>query len=237
MNTILFDLDGTLLTMNTDLFMHYYMKSLTEAFLPLMEPEDFQKRLWESTRLMLKNTGGNETNEAVFYRSFFKNVGTDHEGMIEAFDHFYQTSFEKARAATATNDHMVDAVKCLKAKGYRMAVATNPLFPIQAVKRRIHWAGLSPADFELITSFETMHACKPNPAFYQEVLEQLNVEPYEALMVGNDAREDLAAGDLGIQTYLVTDCLLQAESSPFTPDHQGSSLDFLQFIISLPALS
>lgn len=237
MNTILFDLDGTLLTMNTDLFVNYYMESITEAFLPLMEPADFQKRLWEGTRLMLENTGENETNEAVFYRSFFKNMGTDKEDMIKAFDHFYQTSFEKARAATAANDHMVNAVKCLKAKGYRLAVATNPLFPIQAVKRRIHWAGLSPADFELITSFETMHACKPNPAFYREVLEHLNVQPEETLMVGNDAREDLAAGDLGIQTYLVTDCLLQAESSPFTPDHQGSSLDFFRFIISLPALS
>ncbi|MDW7670888.1 MAG: HAD family hydrolase [Bacillota bacterium] len=236
MNTILFDLDGTLLTMNTDLFMHYYMKSLTETFLPIMDPADFQKRLWEGTRLMLKNTGGNETNEAVFYRSFFKNMGTDHESVINAFDQFYETSFEKARAATASNEYMVDAVKCLKTKGYRLAVATNPLFPIRAVKRRIHWAGLSPTDFELITSFETMHACKPNPAFYQEVLEQLNVQPHEAMMVGNDAREDLAAGGLGIQTYLVTDCLLQAESSPFTPDHQGSSLDFLQYIISLPEL-
>jgi len=124
----------------------------------------------------------------------------------------------------------------LKSKGYRLAVATNPLFPLQAVERRIQWAGLSTDHFEMITSFETMHACKPNPAFYQEVLEQLEIKPQDALMVGNDAQEDLAAGTLGICTYLVTDCLLQSDSSSYEPDHQGTSADFLEYAKALPDL-
>ncbi len=45
-------------------------------------------------------------------------------------------------------------------------------------------------------------------------------------MVGNDAREDLTAGSLGIKTYLVTDCLEHGDA-PQKPDYQGANLEQL----------
>ncbi len=236
MNTILFDLDGTLLTMNTEQFMKLYMESLIKAFTPHMDPDRFQARLWEGTKLMLINNDERKSNERVFYDSFFNGMEDRKELLVHVFGDFYQTGFNLAKAATEQNDHMVTSVKKLKDKGYRLAVATNPLFPIQAVEQRIAWAGLNASDFELITSFETMHACKPNPMFYQQVLDRLSVAPEEVLMVGNDAKEDLAAGHLGVATYLVTDCLIKDDQQHFIPDHQGSSLDFLHYVEQLPSL-
>lgn len=236
MNTILFDLDGTLLTMDTDRFMELYLEALTKAFKPHMNTALFQARLWEGTKMMLKNNGETMSNEKVFYETFFNGMEGQKELMIKVFEDFYQLGFNQARAATEQNEHMVKSIVRLKAKGYRLAVATNPLFPLQAVERRIDWAGLSTDDFELITSFETMHACKPNPLFYHQVLNLLNIEPEEALMVGNDAREDLAAAELGISTYLVTDCLLKDTQQTIVPDHRGTSLDFLHFVEQLPSL-
>lgn len=236
MNTILFDLDGTLLTMNTDQFMKLYMEALTKAFRPHMDPSLFQARLWEGTKKMLINKDQKKSNEMVFYESFFKGIEEKKDLMIKVFVEFYQTGFKEAKAATEQNDHMVASVNKLKGKGYRLAVATNPLFPLQAVKLRMEWAGLAIGDFDLITSFETMNACKPNPLFYEQVLNVLGVEPEDALMVGNDAREDLAAAQLGVTTYLVTDCLLQDEDMRVEPDYQGTSLDFFHYVDQLPSL-
>ncbi len=235
MNTILFDLDGTLLSMDTDKFMQVYVKAITEAFSPHIDPEVFLQLLWAGTRKMLENPGDGQSNEAVFYRTFFRGMEEQKDQLIRVFQSFYQNEFDQAKSATALNEDMVEAVSVLKGKGYCLAVATNPLFPLQAVERRLHWAGLLPEDFKLITSFETMHACKPNPLFYQEVLGMLEIPPQEALMVGNDALEDLVAGELGISTYLVTDCLLQAGSYRYTPDYQGTSADFLNFAKAMPA--
>lgn len=74
MNTILFDLDGTLLTMDTDQFMKLYMEALTQAFIPHMEPSLFQARLWEGTKKMLKNNNEKKSNEMVFLNHFFRGL-------------------------------------------------------------------------------------------------------------------------------------------------------------------
>ena len=77
-----------------------------------------------------------------------------------------------------------------------------------ATASRIRWAGLTPEDFELITTYENIGCCKPNPAYYQEILRRLGAEPGDCLMVGNDTGEDMIAETLGIKTFLLTDCLI-----------------------------
>ena len=55
---------------------------------------------------------------------------------------------------------------------------------------RIRWAGIDAEDFEVITTYETYHYCKPNPKYFQEVMEEFGLNPKECLMVGNDVQED-----------------------------------------------
>jgi len=78
-------------------------------------------------------------------------------------------------------------------KGWRLVVATNPIFPRTAIVQRLVWAGF-PADevpFDLIPSYETFHFAKPNPAYFTEVLAQLGAPSQPAIMIGNDFEMDI----------------------------------------------
>ena len=52
-----------------------------------------------------------------------------------------------------------------------------------------YWAGLKPEDFELYTTYENTGYCKPNPKYYQDILERLDLTAQECMMVGNDIYE------------------------------------------------
>ncbi len=129
---------------------------------------------------------------------------------------------------------MLEALEILKEKGYELVIATNPLFPKFAIDQRIQWAELVHEDFSHITYFEDSHYCKPNVEYYSEILETIGKNPQECMMVGNDAEEDLAAGALGITTYLITNHLLNRKSLEYTADHEGTYKDFLMFAESMP---
>lgn len=64
----------------------------------------------------------------------------------------------------------------MKAKGYPLVLATNPLFPRMATLERVAWAGLDPADFVLITTFENCRFTKPNPGYFLEILEVIGAQ-------------------------------------------------------------
>ena len=102
----------------------------------------------------------------------------------------------------------------LKAEGIRVALATNPIFPAVATESRIRWAGLSPEDFELYTTYENIGYCKPNLDYYREILRRLNLTAEDCMMVGNDVCEDMVAAQLGMEAFLLTDCVINPEGVP-----------------------
>ena len=85
----------------------------------------------------------------------------------------------------------------------------------------MRWAFLDPADFELITSYENMHFCKPHPEYYQEILDYLGEEAASCMMVGNEVEEDMVAGSLGMKTFLL-DYLVIDRGSGTPYDHRGN---------------
>ncbi len=120
------------------------------------------------------------------------------------------------------NPALVQLVYELKAKGIRVALATNPIFPAIATESRTRWAGLQPEDFELITTYENIGYSKPNPEYYREILRRLDVKPENVLMVGNDAIEDMAAREAGTEVFLLTDCLLNKDGRDIEQYPHGS---------------
>ena len=46
--------------------------------------------------------------------------------------------------------------------------------------------------------------------YYTEISERWGLDPGQCLMVGNDAKEDAAAADAGMQVFLLTDCLINS---------------------------
>jgi FMN phosphatase YigB (HAD superfamily) len=127
-----------------------------------------------------------------------------------------------------------NSIKMLKEKGYKLVIATNPLLPLQANLKRISWAGLNYKDFSHITCFEKSTFCKPRIEFYQEVLKTINKKPSECLMVGNDVLEDLVIQKLGVETYLITDCIINKHNQPFESNYTGNYNEFFSFVQTLP---
>ena len=90
------------------------------------------------------------------------------------------------------------------ARGFRVAIATDPLLPRKVTHHRMRWAGIDPQSIELISTFEHFHFSKNHPAYYAEVMGHLGWPEGPVLMVGNDIERDLApAHRLGLATYLV----------------------------------
>lgn len=232
-HTILFDLDGTLLPMDFDQFMKIYFASMGETFKDMMDPHSMIDRINASTVVTITTNDG-RTNEEIFMEHFNTLIEEDISDYIPRWSHFYDTAFFNCKKVTWQNQDIIEAVRLLKEKGYTLAIATNPLLPLQSNLHRIRWAGFDPIDFVYISNFEQNHYCKPMLEFYQEVTNALDVEPSDCYMIGNDASEDLVAKELGMETYLITDCMLNKQNIEYKTDHEGTYQEFLRFVKNLP---
>ena len=231
--TILFDLDGTLLPMDQDLFAKAYVKGLTVAAEPAgYSPMILGTAIMAGTAAMVKNNG-KRTNEEVFWNTLKKTYGESVQNDIHLFDKFYQTDFQKIKDVCGFEPMATELIKHIKEKGYRVALATNPLFPAVATESRIRWAGLQPEDFETYTTYETSHYCKPNLDYYKEVLKQLQIVPEECLMVGNDVADDMIAEQLGMKVFLLTDCIINKHNTDISRYPHGSFDELKAFIDDL----
>lgn len=227
---IMFDLDGTLLPMDQAEFTKAYFKQLTKKLaVHGYSPEKLTAALWSGVEAMVKNDGAC-LNEEVFWKVFSKLTEKSALDDLPIFDEFYRTDFNKVADVCGYNELSADTVKQLKDSGYRLILATNPIFPAVATENRICWAGLKPEDFELYTTYENSHYCKPNPAYYKEILEKCGLEPQECLMVGNDAEEDLAAENLGIKVFLLTDCLINTRGIDVESYPHGGFAELKEYI-------
>ena len=212
---ILFDLDGTLLPMDMDVFMKAYFKNLCVALAPIgIDSKELVDAVWAGTGAMVKNDGSKKNCE-VFW-DFFNNAMTcDIAKAKEICDGFYKADFHNAKVATKENPLAKKAVELARKASGKVILATNPLFPRDGQLTRIGWIGLSESDFDLITSYESDSYCKPNPDYYKSICERMGVESENCLMIGNDEREDgYAARAAGLDTFLVTDCLIANDKYP-----------------------
>ena len=231
-DTFLFDLDGTLLPMDMEPFVKIYFRELGHAFMDIIDPKVLSGHIWTATGFMIENCG-EKTNEQVFLEKFSQLVKEDIELYIKRFNDFYDNGFLRTRDCTLATPEVRESIDILKHKGYELVIATNPIFPRKAVLHRIKWAGLDPEDFIYISSYEHNHFCKPNIRFYEEVLSDTGKTPQRCMMVGNDVQEDLAASLLGIETFLITNHMINRTGESAKCDHMGTYRDFLRFVEEL----
>ena len=230
---ILFDLDGTLLPMDQEVFVKDYLGRMAAFLAPRgYDPQSLIKAVWAGTGAMVKNDG-KALNEDVFWYVFNSILDRDARQDLALFEEFYRTEFQKAKDSCGFNPAAVEAIRQIKDMGYRLILATNPLFPAIATQSRIRWAGLNPEDFELITTYENSRFCKPNPDYYREILGKIALDGSQCLMVGNDVGEDMIAQKLGMKTFLLTDCLINKTAEDISQYPNGSFPELLHYIRSL----
>lgn len=231
---ILFDMDGTLLPMDTEAFTKGYFKLLFAKLAKYgLDPQTFGRNMWDGVAAMVRNDGS-RTNEAAFWDCFQKATGLQAlDELMADCEAFYGNEFRAAKAFTGENSLATEAVRIAREKAPHVVLATNPLFPMVGQITRMGFVGLTPSDFELVTSYESDSFCKPNPAYFTSVCERIGVAPENCLMIGNDEHEDMhAAAKAGLHGYLVTDCLIPNAEHPW----QGDRGTFANLVAMLKAL-
>lgn len=231
--TVLFDLDGTLLPMDQDAFVKDYFDRIAARLAPQgYDPKKLMDTIWHCTAVMVRNDGS-KTNEEAFWEYAVSIYGDKIVADKHFFDEFYELEFDKIKAVCGYHPAAAGIVHGLKSRGFRLALATNPIFPARATQWRIQWTGLQPEDFELYTTYENSRHCKPNPDYYRDILAWLNVRAEECLMVGNDVDEDMIAAQLGMRVFLLTDCLINKNDTDISRYPHGGFEDLSSFLSSV----
>ena len=209
-DTILFDLDGTLARYRHDDFVNTYFSELGKNFAKLgLDPKVAIKGVWAGTKAMLQNDGS-ELNTKRFWDAFAAFMEIDGEqlkAIEESCDRFYSNEFNVAESLVQHSDVPARIVRELTKRGYDVVLATNPVFPPCALDSRLAWIGLTQDDFKYTTHYENSSFCKPHPQYYMEVLSKISKTPEQCLMVGNHPSEDMCVQALGMSVYLITDFL------------------------------
>jgi FMN phosphatase YigB (HAD superfamily) len=229
---ILFDLDDTLLTTTLRTFLPGYFRALTARLGHLVDPKALVDLIMASTTEMAMPHDPGLTNQEVFEAHFFPRIAIPEATLRGLFDEFYAHDFPSLRALTSPRPEARAVVAAAFAHCRDVVIATQPVFPQTAIRQRMEWAGVADFPFRLVTSYENMHSCKPQPAYYLEIAAILHRQPGECLMVGNDREQDIEpARQAGMATYWVND------ETPFGTDYdpRGSLARLTEFLsVCLP---
>ncbi|AFV11162.1 haloacid dehalogenase-like hydrolase [Thermacetogenium phaeum DSM 12270] len=232
-DVVLFDLDGTLVPMDLEAFIKAYFNSVCARFAGVIPPELLVREIQQGTMMMLNDRDPKRTNYDVFWDYFPRRIGIDKDTLESLFEDYYEKDFPHLKNVTRPNPKARPVMETLLAKGVRVGIATNPVFPPRAIEERLRWVDVADIPYCLITTYDNMHYCKPHPEYYSEVADMLKVKPERCLMVGNDVEEDLAARKIGMKTFLVEDCLQNSRDLPIETDYRGSFQDLVAFINDL----
>ncbi|MDR2722087.1 MAG: hypothetical protein LBB35_04410, partial [Coriobacteriaceae bacterium] len=236
---IFFDLDGTLLSMDTSTFMRSYFALLTRFVASHgLDEQRFTAALFAGIEAM-SNHAGRRSNAAVFWDTFFGQIDESREVWIPLFESFYANEFDTLGKDVVVNPFAVQAIEILQKKGYPLVLTTMPMFPLTAVEKRLGWAGINPSVFQRITHFENSTSVKPHLGYFLENLQasglvSATVNSGEVLLVGNNTEEDLACLQTNIDAYLITDLLLNPNDFDIEQVKHGSFEDFLAWVTTLP---
>ena len=230
---LLLDLDGTLLDLQIDQFIAAYIEALAKKFNGYIKQEDFARHLFGATRVMVANEDPTKINEIVFYEEFCRRTNQYYDLIKPIIDDFYRRDFAHLSCWGRKHPYSRPVVEAAKSKNLALILATNPIFPAAPIQQRLAWSGLDEKDFQLITTMENMHFCKPKKEYYLEIARKTGFAPEQCLMAGNDTVEDLSASKAEMVTFLVEDFILQRGEEEPVCDYRGSLQDLAGFIEQL----
>lgn len=219
---LLLDLDNTLI--------HNPDRAFALGFLQLAEAH-FQATLGfpgvaqiirQSIRAMLAEHA-HPTTSALQTHLIAEAASVPPERVTMAWQAFYRELYPQLRANVQPVKGVVDLLHALKGRGYRLVIATNPLYPASGVYQRMAWGGLPGRDFfEHITHSQNARHAKPHPAYYAQLLHHLGVPAARTWMIGDSPRNDIApAHAAGMTTFYIAD---EPSNTPPPEAHASGSL-------------
>ncbi|MBE6660357.1 MAG: haloacid dehalogenase-like hydrolase, partial [Ruminococcaceae bacterium] len=117
--TVLFDLDGTLLPMDQDVFIKTYFTRVAAKMAPRgYEPRALIDAIWAGTTSMVKNDGSC-TNEQAFWATFAAILGEKVRAEEPVLRGFYENEFQGVQSVCGCHPAAAEIVRDLKARGIR----------------------------------------------------------------------------------------------------------------------
>ena len=230
---ILFDLDDTLLRNEMHEFVNAYWGTLLPKITKVFPDHHIKDAILAGTQAMMQTRRSDKSLRDIFIDTFESITQLDFLDVEPIFFDYYKREYCEIRKVTQKITGARTAVESAAAITENIVLATIPIFPLVAIEERVRWAGLENFEFAFITSFEVMHASKPNPEYYAEIADHVGCAPEECLMIGNDHKDDMVAKAVGMKTFLVTNYAMREEDGKYEPDYQGSFRDLIDFFSSL----
>jgi len=198
---LLCDLDGTLIY-SGDFRINLAFLGRTIPTLKRHQGWKAAFRALKESQSILKIPSEIETNFERMTKVFQKHFKLNQEQAINAMKLSMDDIFPKLKSHFG---EIKGAAKFLEwaAPRYSLTLATNPVWSTELVKLRMRWGGINPELFRSITTADRMHACKPTPEYYREILALEKLSPSDCLMIGNDREMDLPAAKVGIAVFLL----------------------------------
>ncbi|HEX9923047.1 MAG TPA: HAD family hydrolase [Anaerolineae bacterium] len=231
--TILLDLDDTLLGNDMQDFLPPYFVGLAEKLADFAADQDLRQLMSASVQVTMANQDPQASNLTVFMADFVARLGHPLETIQPYLEVFYRETYPQLRQFTTFRPAAEPLVRRLLADGFKVVIATNPLFPAMAIEQRLDWAGIGDYPFALVTTMENSHYSKPNPRYYEEILSKTNSDPEHTWMVGDHPTNDIApAHSLGLKTWWITDRVQHLPEPVPAPscDKQGTLADLLAWV-------
>ena len=139
--TLLLDLDDTLLDTNLDVFMPAYFQALSQHLAEHSAPGIMLRALITGVNRMNESEDPTRTLEEIFDADFYLQLGVSKQDLVHILDAFYDDVFPKLAQHTRRRPEALPLIDWAYSRGYRIAIATDPLFPRKATYHRLRWAG------------------------------------------------------------------------------------------------
>ncbi len=227
---VLFDLDGTLVNTDMNLFVSGYLRRLTEHMSDQISPMRATQTLHHAVAAMFANTDAGRSLESILFEVLQSELAISPEWYVECLAQFCQDDLESLRPLVTGHPLSSQLIESSLARGWKVVLATNPIFPRVIIDARVRWGELDGDAFHHVTAYETAHFCKPSPLFFEEIMGRLQLPATACLMVGNDTLHDLAASQVGMQTCLLTPWAVKRPGACFEADWQGRHEELLALL-------
>lgn len=213
---ILLDLDNTLLVNPDSVFAPAYLQLADQFFGRSWTAHRFSQAMLSAMHAMTGARDMRQSNLQITLEIIERAVERSRDEINEATAAFYRDAYPNLKTYTKPVPGAAQLVETILEKGFALVIATNPIYPPEAIRQRLEWAGL-PADFEAyayVTHAGNMHFAKPDPAYYAEILARVSIEPDEAIMVGDRLDNDIRpARQIGLHTFHTANPAQSAEPS------------------------
>ena len=190
---VLFDLDGTLMDTAPEIA-DAVNDTLARLKLPPVDDELVRGWIGDGARVLLQRA--------------LAHVQAPPLAAAQAWNGFALDYAQRCGSNSRVHDGARALLQRLRAQGLHTALLTNKE---AAFAHRLLALHDLTGDFDVIVAGDTLPVKKPHPAVVDHVLQALDVQPHEAMLVGDSVTDVRTARNAGVAAWLVTHGYPQGE--------------------------